>query len=113
MTVEEVRKGLGLSPFDDFAAEQGAKSRAIASHDFLPIRNLNRQTGRTTRMIVSALAMASEGNAVQFEGETLRRTDQIVKMAKSYAHRLGIPEHLICAAYPKRGVLMFRDHSDN
>jgi hypothetical protein len=120
MTPEEVRIALSLRPFDEFARASGETTRlqmlSMMTEEQVRAEG-PRRTGRTTRMIVEALAAASLGRHVVFVSRSLESARTILKYAQEFAHRLGIPINLFQAAASSRSAnqntrnTVFTDHT--
>lgn len=96
MTQEEVCKGLSLVPPDQYFRETGK--------------------GKTTSMIIRALAKASDGRVIWIKGHTVAYTKLLVELAQHYADPLGIDPDLIHMAHGDPPYMynsrVFVDHYD-
>tara|TARA_R110000824_G_scaffold95253_3_gene229130 strand:+ start:1489 stop:2598 length:1110 start_codon:yes stop_codon:yes gene_type:complete len=136
----EVREAMGTRLVDKWANEalaEGATPWAEAfvrslcgilpRKEFLDQRDLilpchpehgDRQTGRTTEMLVQAVVCALNGESVVIRARTKVFTDTLVRQAREMALKCGRP-HVKIEGFPKAGdatrlrgrdVQIFRDH---
>lgn len=98
MTSGEVRRALGLKPWHEHAHEvqqlRMANLTGVMDADDL-IKDRMRQTGRTTRMICSALAAMSRGVSVVFRSGSGHSEALITEQARLYAKKLGLDASLL------------------
>ena len=114
-TIEEVRKALNLVPFEGFSrkAQSDPDRMKIASEMLAGPKAVflgPRQTGRTTRMICSALAVASAGRRVSISAKPQPLEHAIKDRAQEMATKLGINPKLIVGHLATADVEFF-DHT--
>jgi len=98
--VERIAEALGLKPPKQFASEG-------PSYEY-------RQTGRTTRMLLEAVALVSlEQRPVWIAAHNSHYTRELVNRAREMAREVGVDPDLIRRyAPPRLGITdpIFRDH---
>lgn len=107
-----IRNMLDLEDPEEFALK--ARARNEANPD-LPPRELNRQTGRTTNMMVQVYRAVQEGNVAQVRAHTVMFADMLRLQAEGDLKRLGIKakvkrERQVIRITPDRETLEFVDH---
>jgi len=111
MTVEEIRQALGLQPFDDFATQRRRRNLAPERLDTLGVdacvAEVQRCTGRTTRMLVEALRRVSRGRSVVLRFDTQAAALNYTSQLRAWARQLNLDERLVLD--PMR-VCAFVDH---
>lgn len=121
MTFNEVRKALGLMPFEEYrnSPKRLAWIKEMQKHN--PQEHIAyRATGTTTRMLCQALVCLSElpeGEKVYIESHHPSYTRTLVYMARKYADKLGLDPMAIQHCYYRSGGLgtqpvpnLFTDH---
>jgi hypothetical protein len=116
MSAEEVRKGLGLTPFEGFARKQLESlpvrvAEALASNVPMTPEEHLRQTGRSTRMICSLLAAVSSGRPVAIYAKPQAHEYQLKDKAQQWAEQLGLNPKLIHGHLASIAEIEFFDHT--
>lgn len=113
MTPEEVRIKLGMKTWDEHRLDVYLHSlpervKTLGYHN--TAKELDRQTGRTTKMICEALSAMSRGQSVYFIAFNQDMTKLIYQRATAYAEKLGIPTELLVKKGDKSFPQPFVDH---
>lgn len=101
LLIEHVRRILKLEPFDAFAAKvRAANAERLAGSGiggpYASAKEIEtRGTGRTTKMICDAIAMASAGRPAYLEADTMQITMIHVEWARRLASEIGVDPSLI------------------
>lgn len=103
VTADEIAEALGLVPFMEWGLSPELRQWRERERAERGTVDFARGTGRTTRMLCSALAQMSVGEAVYISGHSPAYTRQLVYTARAYAHRIGIDPGL-ATALPRRMV---------
>lgn len=117
ITVEELRLKLKLEPFDLFAARarDTNMSRDLLQSDWV------RQTGRTTKGVIEALAwcVVKQATTMHIRTATVTHDKWLVRRARELCGKAKIsfprdieiaPRDSVDGLSPKRGVLLYIDH---
>jgi 16S rRNA G1207 methylase RsmC len=116
LTAEEVRKALGLVPFEGYARKHehsDAMQRVseMMSDASKEIIITPRQTGRSTRMICSLLATISSGRPVAIYAKPQSVEHSLKDKAQEWAEKLGLNPKLILGHLASTAEIEFFDHS--
>lgn len=113
MTPEEVRQKLGLKTWEEhrlYVYLYSLPDRVKTLGFERTAKELDRQTGRTTKMIIEALSAMSCGQSVYFVAYNQDMTKFIYKRAAEYAEKLGISTDLLVKKGNKSFPQPFVDH---
>ena len=103
LTHDEIMKDLELKPWSEFAKNQIVKNmdqeRTAILGQKLASREKHRQTGRSTRMMVSALVVMAQGFSVRIYGLGSVKTQgshtlDLIRRLREYSKVLGINPYL-------------------
>lgn len=87
---EEFRFALGLDDFDSFALKQKELNfqSTLLNRKKITLEILNRQTGRTTKMLINALVDIANGNQVTIETASEYMTQYLITVLAKYIEML-------------------------
>lgn len=113
LSAEEVRKALGLLPFEGFARKQQnhADARIAASEGASAIDMGPRRTGRSTRMLCSVLAAISSGRPVSIYAKPQPVEHTLKSIAQEWALQLGLNPKLVLGHLASTAEIEFFDHT--
>jgi hypothetical protein len=115
LTFDEARERLGLLPFDEYAELQiqDVSNPLKAAEKILygDIRDLLRNTGRTTKMLLEAVVQ-SQYSHVKISGYSLSYSEQLTVDAKTMAKKLGLNPDFILRPNDVEWIrpVVFTDH---
>lgn len=112
LTADDVRKALGLVPFEGFARKQDQSMERAneALNETLAVELGPRRTGRSTRMLCSALAAASSGRRVSIAAKPLPAEAALKEKAREWAEQIGLNPELI-VGHLATAEIEFFDHT--
>lgn len=110
LTADDVRKALELTPFEGFARKKASEppSDKLSSEGKLSIGQ--RMSGRSTRMICSALAAASTGRRVALYAKPMVLENVLKDRSREWAVKLGLNPDLI-VGHLATAEIEFFDHT--
>lgn len=115
LTVEDIRKALDLVPFEGFARKQLASLERARISEMLTAEATTdqavRNTGRSTRMICSALAVVSAGRPVAIYAKPMLTEHALKDRAQEWAEKLGLNSKLIHGHLASTAEVEFFDHT--
>lgn len=116
LTAEDVRKALGFVPFEGYARRQenstvGHRISEMMSDASKEITIRPRATGRSVRMLCSALAAISAGRPVAIYAKPQSLEHILKERAQEMAVKLGLNPKLILGHLASTAELEFFDHT--
>lgn len=115
LSTEDVRKALGLAPFEGFARKKlNNPEKNLASEMVDASKEIHvfpRLTGRSTRMICSMLAAISAGRRVSIYAKPQAMEYALKEHAQAWAERLGLNPKLILGHLASTAEIEFFDHT--
>jgi hypothetical protein len=107
LSEEEIRVLLNFSPWEEF------QRKVLEQCEQLSWVDGNRYTGRTTRLMVQALSLASEGHSVLFVVKNKFEEPTVRTKIVTYAKELNIEQRIRITNMDRVGRIVKKDNPKN